>query len=68
MVTQLHSTHIFELAKEMQAERIREAEAARLAAEQRRNRSAFSREAPAWFANFVVRWPVWLRTRSQGLA
>jgi hypothetical protein len=68
MVTQLHNTHIFELAKELQAERIREAQAAHLAAQQRRNRPAFLRDVPAWLNSFVVRWPVWLRTRSQGLA
>lgn len=55
MVTQLHSTHIFELAKEIQAERLHEAKIAHLVAHQRRQ-WAFSLGALlAWLTPFAAR-------------
>lgn len=68
MVTQVHSTHIFELAKEIQAERIHEARVAHLVAQQKRKWPVSLSDVLAWLASHAVRRPVRLRTRPQSLA
>jgi hypothetical protein len=67
MVTQLHSTHVFELAKTIQCERIEEARVAHLVAQQRDKPGAERREARAWLARLSSLWVLPVRSRTQTL-